>query len=100
MNGSARASTVLVEQFPDEHFNATGNLSTIGGQPVTGNFCAHRYGRQGLYVNVCGALSPNTQTVLDLCIALADSLSTPLSATLRECGNLRSSRAGYLRRGR
>jgi hypothetical protein len=100
MNASARASTVLFEQSPDEHVNANGNLATIGGQPATGNFCALGRGRQGLYVNFCGALSPTIQTVLDLCTALVDSLSTVLSATLRECGNLRPSRAGYLGRGR
>ena len=98
MNASARASTVLFEQSPDEHVNANGHLATIGGQPATGNFCALGRGRQGLYVNFCGALSPTIQTVLDLCTALVDSLSTVLSATLRECGNLRPSRAGYASR--
>jgi hypothetical protein len=100
MNASARASTGLVEQSPDEHVNANGNLATIGGQPATGNFCALGRGRQGLYVNVSGALAPTIQTVLDLCTALVDSLSAARSATLRECGNLRPSRAGYLGRGR
>ena len=90
----------FLEQSPDEHVNANGNLATIGGQPATGNFCALGRGRQCLYVTFCGALSPTIQTVLDLCTALVDSLPTVLFATLRECGNLRPSRAGYLGRGR
>jgi hypothetical protein len=64
-------------------------------------FWALKCGRQDLYVKcLWRCLSPNTQAVLDLCIALLDSLSTLLPATLRECGNLRSSRTGNLGRGR
>ena len=82
-------TSMLLEIWP--HLKDNGRLESL---------CTRTWTPVSLRQLLLCSLSSTIQTVLDLCTALVDSLSTVRCATLRESGNLRPFRAGCLGRGR